>query len=284
MPIRLTRALPSASLLSRSLGALLAAAALAGAPGCSSTDPATKLARELLTMPKEEVYARGDSLLAKKKWEQGRQFLRFVAENYANDPIGKQAALRLADSYYEEGGALGYVEAHARYKDFRSRYPSHPKADYALFRMAQCSDRQAESPDRDQTNTRLATAAYREIIQAYPGSPYIPEAQARYAAMRVLLADHEYKVAKYYLKRKAFAAARGRYDVILAVFPEYPKMDVVLYEGGLAEYKLANQEAALERWGRLAREFPTSLLLKKLPKAATAALKSPAPGAPLPAS
>ena len=66
--------------------------------------------------------------------------------------------------------------------------------------------------------------------------------------------------------------------------PEYPKMDVVLYEGGLAEYKLANQEAALERWGRLAREFPTSLFLKKLPKAATAALKSPAPGAPIPAS
>src|SRR5512143_33538 len=135
--------------------ALLAALAAAMA-GCSTTDPVQKLTRELLAMPKEDAYARGEALVARRKYETGRQYLRFVAENYANDPLGKQAALRLADSYFDEHSAVGYLEAQARYKDFRSRYPSHPKADYALFRLAQCSDRQAEKPDRDQTNTRIA--------------------------------------------------------------------------------------------------------------------------------
>jgi len=83
----------------------LLASALGVLTGCSTGDSATKLTRELLTLPKEEAYARGEQLVKKKKYELGRQYLRFVAENYANDPIGKQAALRLADSYFDRGDA-----------------------------------------------------------------------------------------------------------------------------------------------------------------------------------
>ena len=112
---------------------LIAVAALGGG-ACSSSDPSA-VTRQLLTMSKEEAYAQGDALVAKKKYELGRQYLRFVAENYANDPLGKQAALRLADSYFEERSPLGFIEAQSRFKDFRSRYPSHPRSDYALFRL-----------------------------------------------------------------------------------------------------------------------------------------------------
>src|SRR4029077_7181173 len=178
------------------------------------------------------------ALIAKKKYDAGRQFLRFVAENYANDPIGRQAALRLADSFFDEKTLLGYVEAQARYKDFRSRYPSHPKADYALFRLAQCSDRQAEKPDRDQTNTRLAAQSYRELLQTYGDSPYTAEAHARMKTMRDLLAEHEYRVAHFYFNRKAYSAAKGRFDMILTIFPEFQNREHVLFEAGWVESKL----------------------------------------------
>ena len=184
-------------------------------------------------MPKEEAYARGEALVKKKKYELGRQYLRFVAENYANDPIGKQAALRLADSFFDEKTPLGYLEAGVRYKDFRNRYPSHPKSDYALFRLAQCSDRQAERPDREQTNTRLAATAYRELVLDYPDSPYATRRALRLGAMRGLLAEHEYVVGHFYVKRRAWSAAKGRMDVILASYPDYAKLDKVLYEAGL---------------------------------------------------
>ena len=186
--------------------AVLALAVL-GSAACSSTDPSS-VTRELLTMSKEEAYARGEALVAKRKYEVGRQYLRFVAENYANDALGKQAALRLADSFFEEKSPLGYVEAQGRFKDFRSRYPSHPRSDYALFRLAQVSDRQAEKPDRDQANTRLAAQSYRELLQNYPGSPYTAEARARYRSMLDLLAEHEFLVAQYYFKRSAWEASR----------------------------------------------------------------------------
>ncbi len=255
----------------RRVPALIALAALlGGAAGCATTDNAAKMTRELLSMPKEEAYAKGESLVQKKKYELGRQYLRFVAENYANDAIGRQAALRLADSFFDEKTPLGYLEAGVRYKDFRNRYPSHPRSDYALFRLAQCSDKQAERPDREQTSTRLAAVSYRELILAYPDSPYATESRLRLNAMRNLLAEHEYAVGHFYVNRRAWRAAKGRMDTILSAYPDYPKLDQVLYETGLAENKMGHEDEARQLWERLARDFPSSPTLKKVPRPAAA--------------
>jgi outer membrane protein assembly factor BamD len=239
-----------------------------GTSGCTAGDPAARLTRELLAMPKEEAYGRGDALVSKKKYDTGRQFLRFVAENYANDPIGKQAALRLADSYFGEKTPLGYLEAQARYKDFRSRYPSHPRSDYALFRLAQCFDKQAEHPERDQTNTRQAATSYRELLTTYADSPYSAEAQTRFQAMRNLLAEHEYRVAHFYFRRKEYVAAKSRFDTLLGAFPEYQGLDKVLFESGWLERKLGREQDSRLLWERLLRDYPSSPMVKKLPRLA----------------
>lgn len=267
-------------ILPRRIPALLALAALlGGAAGCASSDSAAKMTRELLSMPKEEAYAKGEALVQKKKYEVGRQYLRFVAENYANDAIGKQASLRLADSYFDEKTPLGYLEAGVRYKDFRNRYPSHPRSDYALFRLAQCSDKQAERPDREQTNTRNAALAYRELILAYPDSPYATESRLRLGVMRGLLAEHEYAVGHFYVKRRAWRAAKGRMDGILASYPDYAKLDKVLYDFGLAENKMGHEDEAKQIWERLARDFPSSPLVKKVPRPAAPPPAPPAKAA-----
>lgn len=266
-------------LLRRSAALIALAAALGGAVGCASSDNAAKMTRELLSMPKEEAYAKGEALVQKKKYDLGRQYLRFVAENYANDAIGKQASLRLADSYFDEKTPLGYLEAGVRYKDFRNRYPSHPRSDYALFRLAQCSDKQAEKPDREQTNTRIAAIAYRELILAYPDSPYATESRLRLGAMRNLLAEHEYVVGHFYVKRRAWRAARGRMDGVVASYPDYAKLDKVLYDFGLAENKMGHEDEAKQIWERLARDFPSSPLLKKVPRPAAAPAAPPAKAA-----
>lgn len=253
--------------LRRLVGPAALALAALGSAACSSTDPSA-VTRELLTMSKEEAYARGEELISKRKYEVGRQYLRFVAENYANDALGKQAALRLADSFFEEKTPLGYVEAQGRYKDFRSRYPSHPRSDYALYRLAQVSDRQAEKPDRDQANTRLAAQSYRELLQNYPGSPYTAEAKGRYRAMLDLLAEHEFLVAQYYFKRSAWEASRSRFEGLFSAFPEYSGMPKALYWAGLTERRLGRDEDARALFERLRRDYPESSFVRKLPKVA----------------
>jgi outer membrane protein assembly factor BamD len=258
----------------------LAALSMASSWGCTSAaDASAKLARELLSMAKEDAYARGEALVAKRKYDEGRQYLRFVAENYASDPIGKQAALRLADSYFDEKSPLGYMEAQSRYKDFRNRYPSHPKSDYALYRLAQTSDRQAEHPERDQTNTRLALSSYREFLQSFPDSPWASEARTRYVVMRNLMAEHEFRVANFYLHRKAYNAAKGRYEGILGAFPDYKGIDRVLLEAGTSERKMGHADEAAALWARLRTDFPESPWTKKIPPG-----QDTVPGAPAPAS
>jgi len=274
-----TSVTPRTVLLRRAPGLIALAALLGGLAGCASTDSAAKMTRELLSMPKEEAYAKGEALIQKKKYEVGRQYLRFVAENYANDAIGKQAALRLADSYYDEKTPLGYLEAGVRYKDFRNRYPSHPRSDYALFRLAQCSDKQAERPDREQTNTRQAATSYRELILAYPDSPYATESRLRLNAMRGLLAEHEYLVGHFYVKRRAWRAAKGRMDTILAAYPDFAKLDLVLFDSGFAENKMGHEDEAKVIWARLARDFPSSKTLKKVPRPAASPAAPPAKAA-----
>jgi outer membrane protein assembly factor BamD len=269
----------SRTALLRASAWIVLAVLLGGAAGCASTDSAAKMTRELLSMPKEEAYAKGEALIQKKKYDVGRQYLRFVAENYANDAIGKQASLRLADSFYDEKTPLGYLEAGVRYKDFRNRYPSHPRSDYALFRLAQCSDKQAERPDREQTNTRLAAGSYRELIIAFPDSPYATESRLRLNAMRGLLAEHEYAVGHFYVKRRAWRAAKGRLEGILAAYPDFGKLDLVLYDSGLAENRMGHRDEAKQIWERLARDFPSSKILKKIPRSAVSPPAPPAKAA-----
>ena len=220
------------------LALLVLAAALSA---CSSGDNSAKLTRELLTMPKEEAYAKGEQLIAQKKWDLGRQYLRFVAENYANDPIGRQAALKLADSYFDEGTALGYLEAQARYKDFRNRYPSSPRADYALFRLAQTADKEAEKPDREQTNTRLAASSYRELIVGYPDSPYLTEARVRLLGSGTSSRSTSTSSGGITTGERAGPRRRDASRRSSRRIPTTRSLDRVLYELGAVERKLGKR-------------------------------------------
>jgi outer membrane protein assembly factor BamD (BamD/ComL family) len=97
--------------------------------------------------------------------------------------------------------------------------------------------------------------------------------------MRDLLAEHEYRVASFYFNRKAWEAAKGRYDLVLGAFPDFWKLDRVLYEAGWVEYRLGRPEDARLLVQKLSEAFPESpLLKKKLPVPATpAAPPNPAP-------
>ena len=86
-------------------------------PGCFGPTPEEKFRTELLALSKEVCFEKGKALIAEKKWEKGRKYLAYVYENYPSDPISRDALLRLADSYYEEGTDTTYIEALYRYRD-----------------------------------------------------------------------------------------------------------------------------------------------------------------------
>jgi hypothetical protein len=154
-------------------GAALAVAVVLSA--CSANKKPDKVTKDLLSQPKEVLFQKGKDLLAKKKTEDARKYLNFVFESYPNDPLGQKALLRLADSYFQQRGRTGFLEARYRYRDYVTRYPSAPERDFALYR-SRCYDREPDSRPRpdERGNVNQYNAA-----AGSPGSGYARATSAR---------------------------------------------------------------------------------------------------------
>ncbi len=213
---------------------------------------------EFLNLTKEEVFEKGEALFEQRKWVKAREHYAYVYESYPNDPLGRRSLLRIADTYYEQGGSLNLVEAQYKYRDFINRYPGSDFADYAMLRIALVSFREMEGPERDQTKTRESVQKLREMISLYPNSDYRPEAEEKLREALDRLAKSEHLVARFYMDRGKWEASISRINYLLENYPDYTSRDEAYYD-------LAVSLAELDRGGearlwleRVISEFPES--------------------------
>lgn len=257
---------------------VLAVTLALGSWGCSAAPKGPdKITQELLSSPKEALFAKGKDLIERKRYDQGRKYLSFVFETYPNDPLGREALLLVADAYFKEGGTSGYTEARFRYRDYLNRYPGAPRRDYARYQFALCYDKEHEKPDRDQTSTREAIDQYRALIREFPDTAYSGAARERLRQLSDFLAEHEFAVGYFYFRKGATGAALARFVFLEQRFPEYGAQDKLFYYEAECLRRLGRaDEAALYRT-KLLEGFPKSQWARKMgkkdekPRAAAAA-------------
>lgn len=237
---------------------LLTLSVLLSVAACSGTKKPDKITQDLLTLPKEQLFARGEGLLKKHKVVDARKYLNFVFESYPNDPLGQKALLLVADSYFDAGRSAGYVEARYRYRDYLSRYPAAANRDYALYRFALCYDKEHATPDRDPTNIREALTNYQRLLAEDSGSPYAAKARERVQALYDLLADHEYEVGIFYFHKGDPTAALGRFLYCEENYPKYSRRDRLYYYIARSERHLGRKSESDRYFARLEAEFPKS--------------------------
>jgi outer membrane protein assembly factor BamD len=213
---------------------------------------------ELLRMSKEQVFQRGEEQYAKKNWQKARSYYTHVYETFPNDVLGRRSLLRIADTYFEQGDAVNLVEAQYKYRDFINRYPTSDQADYATLRIAMCSYKQMERPDRDQQKTREALEKFNDMLRAYPKSPLKAEAETRRQEVLDRLARHEHSIARFYIKRGSWLAATQRLNYIIDEYPNYVARDAVFYDLGHALAKLGRNGEAKLYFERVITEYPNS--------------------------
>lgn len=257
----------------RLVGAALAAAFVVASVGCaSSSKKPDKVTQELLSTPKEALFEKGKALIEKKKYDLGRKYLTFIFETYPNDPLGRESLLLVADAFYRQGGTTGYTEARFRYRDYLNRYPGAPKRDYCRYQFAVCYDKEHEKPDRDQTSTREAIDQYRLLLREFPNSVYTAGANSRIRMLIDLLAEHEFAVGYFYMRKGAPGAALARFAALEERFPEYGARDKLFFYSGTVLARLGRKEEANRYFSRVLEEFPSSEYAKKarekVPKAA----------------
>jgi len=202
-------------------GRIALALALLSVAGCSSTKKSdSHFLDEVGTLSKTEILARGDAFVTKKRWDDARKYYSFLADSFPNDPLGRKAALKVADTFFAQRDTESLTEAQLRYKDFANRFPSDPSRAYALLMLAKCSVAQSKGPQRDLKPLHEAIDSLKQMLQAFPSSPNANEARELLAACTESLGQHELSVAQYYINVKAWLGAQQRLDYLLANYPQ----------------------------------------------------------------
>jgi outer membrane assembly lipoprotein YfiO len=232
------------------------------------------------------IWEAAQKALQGNQWDSARQLCKRIIDGFPQSEFGPQARLALAESYLKEGGTANYILAVAKYREFLTLYPSHPKSDYAQFQAAEAYFRQKNSPDRDQTSTQKALEEYQRLLDIYPSSSYVEPARTRIHELRQGLAQSEFHAGYFYQKtRQAWRAAVLRYEGILADYPDYDRIDEVLFR--LAECLGAAGRApeALPHLNRLISDYPQSVFVppaRKLMEVLAKAPVTPPPPSPAP--
>jgi outer membrane protein assembly factor BamD len=223
------------------------------------------------------LFERGTAALENKKWLTAREYFRQIVDNYQQSPLRADAKLGLGDTYLGEGTTQAFVLAINEFQEFLSFYPTHPRADYAQYKLALCHYRQMAKAERDQTETRATVAEFEVFFERYPSSTLILEARRRHREARDRLSDSDYGVGLFYYRQRWYPGAIDRFQTLLKSDPEYTRRDAAYYHLGESLVKMNRQAEALVWFDRLVTEFSQSEHLLEAKKRVAELRATPAP-------
>jgi outer membrane protein assembly factor BamD len=258
-----------------SLTAIVLLAALAGA--CATGGP--KKPPTGTPEPDKFLFERGTENLNKKRWIVAREYFRQLIDSYPQSPYRADAKLGTGDTYLGERSAEAFVLAANEFREFLSFYPTHPRADYAQFKLAMSHFYQMRAPMRDQTETREAIKELQAFITRFPTSPLIDEARPKLREAKDRVDDWDYGVAEHYFRIKWYPGVVGRLVPLIAADPEYTRRDAAYYILGESLVKVKRPAEALPYYERLVKEFEESEYLENAKKR-IAELKAAVPATP----
>jgi outer membrane protein assembly factor BamD len=212
---------------------------------------------DLSQIPSSASFDRAQSLLAQRELRQALNALKRV--QFSADTQGEMeplTRLAVADATFYQGSALAWIDARNLYLDFVTLNADHSLAPYAQLQVGNCSLKQVEQPSRDQALTRQAISDLREVRRRWADSQYVALADMMLREARANLAEAEYLVGHFYLRRKEYVAAIGRLKALPVAFPEYPELDKVMYELAQAYRRNGDQGEAVAQLRLLLNEFP----------------------------
>ena len=224
---------------------------------CSSK-PAIKPAEEF---DAEKSFTRANKLIDDKEYTQARAALLEIKNRDLTKKFAPLAQLRTADSYVKEDEPELAV---AEYRKFIEMYPDHRHAAYAQYQIAMVYFNQIESPERGYGGAAKALAEFEKLRKDFPRNPYRDLIDLRIEKCRNTMADYEFMVGAFYMKKGTYGAAIDRFEGLLKNYPDYKKPERVLFSLGMAYKKAGLKDKASETLQKLVDKYPT------LPEAADA--------------
>jgi outer membrane protein assembly factor BamD len=219
-------------------------------------DPITKDTKQ----PDKVLFDRAINDIEHGRYEIARITLNTLINTYDQSEFLAKAKLAIADSWFREGGAAGLAQAEAEYKDFELFYPTMAEAAESQNKICQIHYKQMDKSDRDAAQAIRAEDECRTLITQYPNSKYVEETKQILRNVQESLAEGEYMVGNFYLKRGDNSAAANRLGHVVDQYPLYSKADLALWEMGEAYGKLGNRfrKQEGEAYAKIVRDYPLS--------------------------
>ncbi len=220
--------------------------------------------------PDKILLERATQEIQRARYEVGRLTLQTLINTYPDSEYLARAKLAIADSYYEEGGVAGLTQAEAEYKDFITFFPTAPEAPEAQYKAGLAHYRMMGKPDRDRTEAKIAEAEFKEFLLKYPDSSLMPRVKARLRQVQEVLAQGDYRIAKFYFQKRANRAARSRFQEIADRYPSFSRADSALWYLGQTLERLRQSNEAAPYYARIVTEHPLSPLVEDAKERLTA--------------
>ncbi|MBS1959358.1 MAG: outer membrane protein assembly factor BamD [Bdellovibrionales bacterium] len=144
--------------------------------------------------------------------------LRIVKSKFSYSSYGALAQMRIGDVYFLQES---YPEAASAYETFVELYPKHEKAGYGIFRAGESYFMDIPSTiARDLRSAESAINSFTSYLKKYPTGEYAKKAKDFKAKAYNKLAEKEFDIAQFYIRRKKADAARTRLQKILDLYGE----------------------------------------------------------------
>jgi outer membrane protein assembly factor BamD len=161
----------------------------------------------------EILFKEAKDLISKSRYIQANEKLNTVRSQYPYSFYATHSELLQADILFSQES---YAEAASAYILFRDFHPKYTELGYVIFRISESFYRQLPSTfDRDLTAGIESVKYFQELIQSYPNTEYVKQAQSRINQIEEMIEKKEIYIADFYFKTKDFVAAKARYVEIL---------------------------------------------------------------------
>src|ERR1019366_513700 len=121
--------------------------------------------------------------------------------------------------------------------------------------------RQMENPDRDHAETVQTEAELQTFLEKYPSSPLAPQAAQRLRETQEVLAEGNFRIARFYYIRSGYKAAGARLLELTNRYPLYSQADQANWMLGQIYERTEHNETAAQYYGRILKEYPLSPLV-----------------------
>ncbi|MDO6963502.1 outer membrane protein assembly factor BamD [Rhizobium alvei] len=193
--------------------------------GCT-TDPdydITKLA--VTTDPPEQLYNEGlANLQAGKATEAGRKF-DAIDKQHPFSEYARKALVMSTFIKYRQGDYTAAITSGERYMGL---YPQTKDAAYVQYLIGLAYSKQIPVVTQDQRTAAKTIEAMMKVVENYPESEYVDDAQSKIRYARDQLAGKEMQIGRYYQERREYLASIARYRNVVESFPNTNQVEEAL--------------------------------------------------------